>query len=192
MPGLPSTTSEIESPTGCTKQLMSVACSATPAAELMRPAGMKPSSWACRKRFSQCARSASRSTCASARATRRRTSVMLCSLPLAYFSSSVSRLISCSPTGAGRWSSILNDYTVGLPGQVPRQPFLDQWILAAGDGWSGFVFERFGAGGAARLLERVGELGVAEAQGKLDRRVAFPGGLRRVGAVAQQELDHRQ
>ena len=27
MPGLPSTTSEIESPTGCTKQLISVACS---------------------------------------------------------------------------------------------------------------------------------------------------------------------
>ncbi len=44
MPGLPSTTSEIESPTGCTKQLMSVACMGMPAAELMRPAGIKPAS----------------------------------------------------------------------------------------------------------------------------------------------------
>ena len=56
MPGRPSTTSEIESPTGCTKQLISVACRFTPAAELMRPAGMKPSSCACRKRRSQWAR----------------------------------------------------------------------------------------------------------------------------------------
>src|SRR6185295_16140623 len=58
MPGLPSTTSEMESPTGWTKQLMSVACRLTPAAELMRPAGMKPSSCACRKRRSQAARRA--------------------------------------------------------------------------------------------------------------------------------------
>jgi hypothetical protein len=32
----------IESPTGCTKQLISVAASSVPAADWMRPAGMKP------------------------------------------------------------------------------------------------------------------------------------------------------
>ena len=74
MPGLPSTTSVIESPTGCTKQLISVAVSDVPAAELMRPAGMKPRSCASRKRASQWARSASASAAASARATRARTS----------------------------------------------------------------------------------------------------------------------
>ncbi len=39
MPGRSSTASVMESPTGCTKQLMSVAASDVPAAELMRPAG---------------------------------------------------------------------------------------------------------------------------------------------------------
>jgi hypothetical protein len=53
MPGLPSTISEMESPTGCTKQLISVAWIWIPAAELMRPAGMNPSLSAPRKRFSQ-------------------------------------------------------------------------------------------------------------------------------------------
>ena len=75
MPGLPSTISVIESPTGCTKQLISVAVSEVPAAELMRPAGMKPRSCASRKRASQCARFSSGSTAASARATRARTSL---------------------------------------------------------------------------------------------------------------------
>ncbi len=42
MPGRPSTDSETESPTGCTKQLISVARRSVPAAELMRPPGMKP------------------------------------------------------------------------------------------------------------------------------------------------------
>src|SRR6185295_2301044 len=42
MPGLPSTVCETESPTGCTKQLMSVACKSVPAAEFTRPPGMKP------------------------------------------------------------------------------------------------------------------------------------------------------
>src|SRR5262245_75596 len=96
MPGRPSTTSEIESPTGCTKQLMSVACIAMPAAELMRPAGMKPASCASRKRRSQWARFSGASTMASAWAIRARTSATLRSLPLAYFSSSASRQISCS------------------------------------------------------------------------------------------------
>ena len=74
MPGLPSSGSAIESPTGCTKQLISVAESSVPAAELMRPAGMKPRSCASRKRASQCARCAGGSAAASARATRARTS----------------------------------------------------------------------------------------------------------------------
>ena len=56
MPGLPSTTSVIESPTGCTKQLISVAVSEVPAAELMRPAGMKPRSCASANFASHCAR----------------------------------------------------------------------------------------------------------------------------------------
>ena len=52
---------DTESPTGCTKQLMSVACRSVPAAELTRPPGMKPAgerleegllSWRCRVVFS--------------------------------------------------------------------------------------------------------------------------------------------
>ena len=50
MPGRPSSTWAIESPTGCTKQLISVADRAVPAADWMRPAGMKPCSSASRKR----------------------------------------------------------------------------------------------------------------------------------------------
>ena len=42
MPGLPSTVSDTESPTGCTKQLINVAANWVPAAELIRPPGMKP------------------------------------------------------------------------------------------------------------------------------------------------------
>src|SRR5262245_48880245 len=195
MPGRPSTTSEIESPTGCTKQMIRVACSATPAAELMRPAGMKPSSCAWKKRRSHCARSLSRSTWASARATRRRTSVTVCSLPLAYFSSSVSRLISCSATaetrGAGSWISILDEYTVSGPARRRLPEVQTTEILSAGGGRGGLRLVRLGRG-AARVLERVGDLGVAEAQRELDRAVAFLGGLAGVGAVAQQQLDHRQ
>jgi hypothetical protein len=93
MPGLLSTISEIESPTGCTKQLISVACIWMPAADMMRPAGMKPASIACMKRFSHTARLSSGSTAASAWAIRARTSPMLVSVPFAYFSSSTSRLI---------------------------------------------------------------------------------------------------
>ncbi len=100
MPGRPSTTSEIESPTGCTKQLMSVACIGIPAAELMRPAGMKPASIASWKRRSQWACLSGTSAAARARATRERTSSIVCSLPLAYFSSSASRQISWSGSEA--------------------------------------------------------------------------------------------
>src|SRR3989304_3041481 len=102
MPGRPSTISGIESPTGCTKQLMSVAVSVVPAAELMRPAGTKPCSCASRKRFSQRARLSSASHEASARATRSRTSRTVFSLPLAYFSCSTSAQISCS----GRFAAV--------------------------------------------------------------------------------------
>ena len=102
MPGLPSTTSEIESPTGCTKQLISVACRLTPAAELMRPAGMKPSSCASQEAplpvgalvlgldLGEGARHAAAHLGDAALRS-----------PLAYFSSSVSRQISCSATGLG-------------------------------------------------------------------------------------------
>jgi hypothetical protein len=64
----------IESPTGCTKQLISVAVSWVPAAELMRPAGTKPRSCASRNFASQWARLSSASMAARARATRLRTS----------------------------------------------------------------------------------------------------------------------
>ena len=51
MPGLPSTVSETESPTGCTKQLISVTSRIPdPAAELIRPPGMNPSSSAFEER----------------------------------------------------------------------------------------------------------------------------------------------
>ena len=54
MPGLPSTVSETESPTGCTKQLISVTSRIPdPAAELIRPPGMNPSSSAFRNTGSQ-------------------------------------------------------------------------------------------------------------------------------------------
>ena len=96
MPGKPSSTWAMESPTGCTKQLISVAVSSVPAAELMRPAGTKPRCCTCRKRASHCARCAGASTEASARATRSRTASMEVSSPLAYFSSSTSWLIGCS------------------------------------------------------------------------------------------------
>src|SRR5262245_51734391 len=96
MPGRPSTTSEIESPTGCTKQLMSVACIWMPAAELMRPAGMKPASSVSANLRSHWARFSGVSTAARARATRARTSATVRSLPFAYFSSRASRQISCS------------------------------------------------------------------------------------------------
>jgi hypothetical protein len=84
-----------ESPTGCTKQLISVAASVVPAALLMRPAGTKPFSCASRNLASQWARLSSDSMAASARATRRRTSATVCSSPLAYFSTRTSPEISC-------------------------------------------------------------------------------------------------
>jgi hypothetical protein len=96
MPGRWSSISVIESPTGCTKQLISVAVSWVPAAELMRPAGTKPRSCASRNFASQCARRSSASAWASAFATRRRTSPTVVSPPLAYFSISTSPEISCS------------------------------------------------------------------------------------------------
>src|SRR5687768_2022731 len=179
MPGRPSTTSDIESPTGWTKQLIRVAWSCTPAAELMRPAGMKPSSWAWKKRRSHCGRSASRSTWARARATRRRTSVTVCSEPLAYFSISVSRLIVCSPTGLGNWISIQYCGAAVDAAQKPTAtPKNYCWISCRGRRGLGLFGRGCAAGGGtARLLERVGDLGVAEAQRELDRGVAFLGGL---------------
>ncbi|HEX6289147.1 MAG TPA: hypothetical protein VFZ66_08140, partial [Herpetosiphonaceae bacterium] len=46
--------------------------------------------------------------------------------------------------------------------------------------------------GAARLLQRFGHVAMVEAQRKLDCAVAFRRGLRRIGAVSQEELDHGQ
>src|SRR6185295_504959 len=195
MPGLPSTTSEIESPTGCTKQLMSVACRLTPAAELMRPAGMKPSSWACRKRRSHCARRSSGSTWARARATRVRTCSTLASLPLAYFSIRVSRQISCSATAISlacstRGHSVLALYTVKRhcttalnsrastnekgPGSH-RSPATERRRLGGGLLLRGCADSRIDRvdGGQAGALQRVGDLGMAHAQREFDRGVAF-------------------
>ena len=101
MPGLPSSpTSETESPTGCTKQLMSVARKSVPAAELMRPPGIKPPSNVLKNASANRSTSAGCSHCASARATRRRTSSTLRSSPLAYFSSKTSRQMSYSVRAA--------------------------------------------------------------------------------------------
>src|SRR5436190_3731006 len=194
MPGRPSTTSEIESPTGCTKQLMSVACSCTPAAEFMRPAGMKPSFWACRKRRSQWARRSSLSAWARARATRRRTSSMLASLPFAYFSSSVSRQISCA--GAEMTAvSIFLSYWITIQYWVARgaarrgrklSRLRRRFLLFGGRRGS------LGLRLAPRVLQEVGDRGVAHAKRQLDRGIAFARGDAGIGAVAQQHLDHRR
>ena len=95
MPAKPSSGCEIESPTGCTKQLINVAASGVPAAELMRPAGTKPRRWASRNFASQAARCSGASAAARARATRWRTWSSVVSWPLAYFSASTSVLMAC-------------------------------------------------------------------------------------------------
>ncbi len=84
----------MESPTGCTKQLMSVAARGVPAADWMRPAGRKPCCSAHRK-ASRCWSRRSGSTSASALATRALTSSIDVSLSLQYFSRRTSRLIAC-------------------------------------------------------------------------------------------------
>src|ERR1700722_14043690 len=96
------------SPTGCTKQLISVAEMSVPAAELTRPPGMKPATIASKKRCCQCSRSSGLSTAASPFATRRRTSSAVFSSAFAYFSSSTSRLIACSSSSVAAWSSFIN------------------------------------------------------------------------------------
>ncbi|OIQ83681.1 hypothetical protein GALL_345030 [mine drainage metagenome] len=93
MPGLPSTSSDTESPTGCTKQLISVAWMSVPAADMMRPAGTKPASMADRNSASW--RAGSASCAASARVTRAWIWAALRSSPLAYFSARTSRLMDC-------------------------------------------------------------------------------------------------
>jgi len=72
-----------------------------PAAELMRPPTMKPFCWACRNASSHCSRSAEVSTAARACATRRRTSSMVRSPPLAYFSARISVEIDCGGRTVG-------------------------------------------------------------------------------------------
>src|SRR3954467_10334110 len=178
MPGRPSTTSEIESPTGCTKQLMRVACSCTPAAELMRPAGMNPSFCACRKRRSQWARRSSLSIWARARATRRRTSSMLASLPLAYFSMSVSRQISCAGAEMTAVSIVLTYWMIiqyrlarDGPRRVSKISRLRRRLLLFGGGGG-----RRGRRLAPLVLQDVGDLGMAHAKRHLDWAVAFARG----------------
>src|SRR5690606_529730 len=90
MPGLPASDSVIESPTGCTKQLMSVLCRSVPAALFTRPAGTKPCSIAHRNSSAYFLRCLGSSTCASAVATRLRTSRIVFSPFLAYFSTRTS------------------------------------------------------------------------------------------------------
>ena len=99
MPGSPSSSCAMESPTGCTKQLISVAERSVPAADWMRPAGRKPPCNAPRNRASQCARFSGFSARARARATRRLTSATVRSSSLAYFSSSTSSLMDCGGKG---------------------------------------------------------------------------------------------
>src|SRR5271154_2397415 len=107
MPGLPSRDSAIEAPTGWAEPLMRGAGRGVPAAELIRPAGMKPCCIASRKRFSHCARRASGSARANARATRARTWDASVSPPFAYFSSRTPREMACS----GRLSRVRVGFT---------------------------------------------------------------------------------
>ncbi len=85
----------MQSPTGCTKQLMSVAWMSVPAALMMRPAPMAPACRLARNRASYFSRRAGASTEARARATRLYRSSTLLSPGLRYFSRSTSRLMGC-------------------------------------------------------------------------------------------------
>src|SRR5271170_7320090 len=91
---------EMLSPTGCTKQLIKVALSSVPAAELMRPPRMSPFCCARKNASSQRACRSGASTAANARATRRRTSSAVRSSPLAYFSSRTSAAMACGGSSA--------------------------------------------------------------------------------------------
>src|SRR6266496_875999 len=113
------------SPTGCTKQLISVACSEVPAALMMRPAPIAPAfrlAWNCASHFS---RSASASTEARARATRANRSSASVSPGLRYFSCRTSRVIGWIARTAGASSRfmrcLLHDYAEGQ--DAAHQPF---------------------------------------------------------------------
>src|SRR6185437_11757896 len=112
----PSSSPEMLSPTGCTKQLISVALRSVPAAELMRPPRMKPFSCARWNASSHWVRIAGASTAASARATRRRTSSIVRSPPFAYFSSSTSSEIAWGGSVGARGRRFLgsSDFIVEL------------------------------------------------------------------------------
>ena len=100
MPGCPSSTCASESPTGCTKQLINVAESEVPAADMMRPAGTKPRRCASRNFKAQALRCSGASASAKACATRTRNSSGNDSPPLAYFSNKTSALIACGGKAA--------------------------------------------------------------------------------------------
>ena len=96
MPGKPSSSTPwMQSPTGCTKQLMRVAWMSVPAALMMRPAPMAPACRLARNRVSYFSRSSGFSTLARACATRRNRSSAPVSPALRYFSVSTSRLMGC-------------------------------------------------------------------------------------------------
>jgi hypothetical protein len=85
----------MESPTGCTKQLISVAVSEVPAAELMRPAGMKPRSCGSRNSLPSGRACLGLGRGERPRDTRAQLRAVV-SPSLAYFSSRTSREIACS------------------------------------------------------------------------------------------------
>ena len=125
IPGLSSTFSVMESPTGCTKQLISVLCRSVPAALLTRPAGMKPCCMAHKNSCEYFLRSLGSSTWARAVATRVRTWVTEDSSPLAYFSSSTSVEITC---GSARAMAALSRCCIGNPFNIfePRAHTCDR------------------------------------------------------------------
>src|SRR5665647_660279 len=95
----------MQSPTGWTKQLISVASSAVPAALMMRPAPIAPARRLAWNRACHLSRSPSASTEASARATRANRSSKSFSPGLRYFSCSTSRVIGCTASELARISS---------------------------------------------------------------------------------------
>src|SRR6218665_2629004 len=106
MPGKPSSSWPcMQSPTGCTKQLINVAWMSVPAALMMRPAPIAPACRLARNRASYRLRSSGASTDAKARATRWESICAVVSPGLRYFSHSTSWLMGCKPRSGQGWGS---------------------------------------------------------------------------------------
>src|SRR6218665_2427504 len=106
MPGKPSSSWPcMQSPTGCTKQLINVAWMSVPAALMMRPAPIAPACRLARNRASYRLRSSGASTDAKARATRWESICAVVSPGLRYFSHSTSCLMGCKPGSGQGWGS---------------------------------------------------------------------------------------